>query len=174
MSIRDEISYEVQEGRLFYMPPLIPSALRPRELFVSTGIEQAAWPPWPSDKAGLRLAGMRASFDAYSSGSTITVAMDPFKKKKESFFAPIDPVSDCCWDMRCLAPNPGIRVFGHFADTDLFVALVWDHRENLENERDWRDAVQRSKALWRTLFKTYPPHQGATINDYVSINFDIG
>ena len=38
------------------------------------------------------------------------------------------PREDAFWDIRSRDPRPGLRVIGHFAETDVFVALVWRPR----------------------------------------------
>ncbi len=172
MSIRDVISARVQEGRLFHLPPLIASQQTVRNLFVGTELHSVVSPPWSQSTEGFRLSQLRANLDAYTEGQTISMADDPFTKPKSTFMARTAPVVHEVWDIRSRDPKPGIRVLGCFAETDTFVALVWDYREALggPNSKEWRDLIERCKAEWRNLFITYPPHQGSNINDYVSAN----
>jgi hypothetical protein len=170
MSIRDEIRNRAAETppRLFFLPPLIPSVAMVREMFVSQEIMDVAQPPWPATEEGRRLAQMRAYFDGWTEGRLITVADDPYRKPRATIMARIDPVEDDVFDIRCVDPKPGIRVLGCFADFDLFVALTWNQRENLEDDKAWRDEIERCKAAWRRLFSPYPPFHGASLNDYLS------
>jgi hypothetical protein len=137
MSIRDEIRDRASEEppRLFFLPPLIPSVALVREMFVSQEIAEVAQPPWPATEEGRRLAQMRAYLDGWTEGRLITVADDPYRKPKATIMARIDPVEDEVFDIRCVDPKPGIRVLGCFADFNLFVALTWNQRENLEDDR---------------------------------------
>ncbi len=173
MSIRDGINNRVSEvpPRLFFLPPLIPSAKVIRELFVSEEVNKVAHPPWPVTTEGRRLTQMRAYLDAWTQGDRITVADDPYKKPKATRVARTDPPRDDIFDIRCVDPKPGIRVLGGFADKDLFVALTVNFRENLAEDKDWRDEIERCKARWRNLFHPHQPFHGASLNDYLS-NFE--
>lgn len=170
MSIQAEISARVSEkpARLFFLPPLIRSSSVVREMFVSEEINSVARPPFPSSKEGHRHAQMRAYLDAWTEGRRLTVADDPYKKPKATNLARTDPPVDEVFDFRCIDPKPGIRVLGCFADFNLFVALTWNHRENLDHDKAWRDEIERCKAAWRRLFHPYPPFKGSNLNAYLS------
>jgi hypothetical protein len=172
MSIRDEITRRTREDppRLFFLPPLIPGAQIVRELFVSDEINRVAHPPWAAIDPGPRFARMRGFLDRWTEGGRISVADDPYRKPRSTFMARIDPGPDEVFDIRCIAPNPGIRVFGCFADRDLFVALTKAKREDLTTSKDWRDEREACKAAWRRLFPTYQPFSGANLNEYISTN----
>ena len=154
--------------RLFFLPPLIPSVRMVREMFVSEEINAVAHPPWGTTKSDRRLAQMRGYLDAFTEGRRLTVAGDPYKKPKATNLARIDPIADEVFDFRCVDPKPGIRVLGYFAAYDLFIALTWNCRENLQDDKAWRDEIERCKAAWRRLFHSFPPHSGDTINAYLS------
>jgi hypothetical protein len=169
MSIQDEIKARCSQGRLFYLPPLFPSDRRgARELFVSKEVDLHSHPPW-SESDDI-YEGMRAVFDAYSSGQVVSLASHPRKKRKSAIFAPIEPKEDRVWDIRCVAPSPGVRVFGHFAYADCFIALSVLPRDQLDDPQKWRDARERCKAQWRQLFGTYQPLKGEQLSDYISEN----
>lgn len=172
MSIRDEIRARTEERppRLFFLPPLLPGGPFVREIFVSEEVNRVAHPPWDPTDMGVRFAGMRAFLDRWTEGSIISVADDPRRKPKATYMARIDPAPDEVFDIRCIAPNPGIRVFGCFADRDLFVALTKAGREELTTDKEWRDAREACKAAWRRLFPTYQPFSGANLNEYISVN----
>jgi hypothetical protein len=173
MSIRDEIKARVGEGRLFHLPHSLAGVPAGRTVFVSDEVARVAIGPWPNDTAGLRFSQLRAHLDVFTSGGMISVAPDPFTKPKSTYLAAIDPVSDGVWDIRSIDPSPAIRVLGSFAETDVFVALVWDYRSNLggPGSKEWRDFREHSKSEWKKLFPTYPPLIAENINGYVSRNF---
>jgi hypothetical protein len=173
MSIRDEIRRRTQEQppRLFFLPPLIGGAAVRRELFVSEEIHGIAHPPWEPTEMGARFARLRGYLDAWTEGRTISITDHPYRKPKPTFMARIDPTPDEVFDIRCIDPNPGIRVMGCFADKDLFVALTMASREALATRHDWRNEREACKAAWRRLFPTYPPYTGASLNDYISANY---
>jgi len=113
---------------------------------------------------------MRAFLDIWTSGALISVANNPYRKGRSTFMARIDPAPDEVFDIRCIAPNPGMRVLGCFADRDLFVALTTAMREDLATDKDWRNEREACKAAWRRLFPGYRPFSGANLNEYISAN----
>jgi hypothetical protein len=178
MSIRDEIRREIMdrvgEGRLFDLPPLIPSAAVVRTMFVSKEVNDVVWPPgWGGGRGALRHSKMRGYLDAFTEGRRISVALDPYHKPKSTYLARIDPLADGVWDVRCIDPKPGVRVLGCFAEKDTFVALTFNYRDNLANATDWRDERERCKAAWRKLFLTYEPLKEDCLDEYVSNFFAV-
>lgn len=139
-----------------------------REIFISEDIYTVAQPPWAQTQMGRRCAQMRAYLDAWTEGRRLTVSDNPYRKRKATNIARTDPVADQVFEFRCIDPKPGIRVLGCFADFDLFVALTWNVRENLTDDKAWRDEIERCKAAWRRLFNPYPPFSGAHLHDYLS------
>ncbi len=144
-------------------------------MLVSEEIRRIVTPPWTGDVDGMRFARLRADLDAFVSGAHVGIASTPRGKPLTAFLARLAPPSDAVWDIRSRDPRPGIRVLGAFAGRDVFVALVWSFRERLGGveSRQWRDLVERAKADWRTLFPTWPRHQGERDDDFVSSNFTL-
>ena len=175
MSIRDEIRARIDEGRLFHLPHSLPGASTARTLFVSEEVRRVVVGPWSHDTEGLRFGELRAHLDVFTEGSLISIALDPFKKPKAAYLAAIDPTADGVWDIRSLDPSPAIRVLGCFAETNVFVALVWDYRKNLggPHSKEWRDLRERCKAEWRKLIPTYPPLIAENVDEYISENVHI-
>jgi hypothetical protein len=168
-SIRDAI--KAHEGRnLFCLPHLILGEETPRTVFISRELAEVAIPPWPDTWEGRRCARLRALLDEFTDGGFITVAEDPHDKNATAVLARVDPVECEIFDFRCLDPRPGIRAFGSFAETDVFVALTWEYRENLDGGDKWAAEIGRCKAEWRRLFCALPPFSGANLNEYISYN----
>lgn len=105
-------------------------------------------------------------------GGKISIATEPYDKDDSAYLAPLDPLRDKQWQIRSLAPRPAIRVFGHFAMTDVFIALTWRYRNELGGRGDpaWRNEINRCKTAWRQLFHPYQPFRGNEPHDYVSEN----
>lgn len=173
MSIHDEINSRCAEGRLFLLEPALPGARTDRTILMSAEVQDYVLGPWSDKEQEYRANRLRADLDAFIEGEMISANMeDPYKKPKSTYIARVDPISHDVWDIRSRDPNPGIRVLGCFSETDVFVALVWDFRENLggPGAKEWRDFIERCRAEWRKLFPTYPPPQGEDIHDYISEN----
>ncbi len=99
----------------------------------------------------------------------IVVARNP-RQGGSSYTSRLMPPRDEVWDIRCVDPEPGIRVLGRFAEKDVFIGLTWEIRLRLKHfdSREWRDAILRCGTLWRQLFPAYPPLMGDYFADYIS------
>ncbi len=172
MSITDDIKACVatHEGkRLFHLPLFLPGAYTLREMIVSDEVREAATPPWPENYEGLRRSGFRGELDAFTKGEEFSVAEDPFKKPGYAMLARVHPVSDEIWDIRSSDPRPGIRGLGAFGGKDFFIAIVWDYRENFDEDADhWTSEIERCKAVLNELFGSIPRFRGASLDEYIS------
>ena len=166
MSIRDEINRHLGK-ELSVLKPLIPSQKVGRTMFISKEINAVAHPPWAASRNGDRLAKMRAWLDAFVEGRKISVSENPDNHPRETFMARTKPVRDQVFDIRCIEPIPGIRVFGRFVELDTFIALTWEHREHI-NGREFDRAVERCIEQWRKLFPAEPLFSGKKLNDYLT------
>jgi hypothetical protein len=161
MSIKQEIDYRISEGRLSVLEPLIESDPRVRKILLGEEVREFVEGPWQNDKDHRRAMLLRADLDAFIRGAPISIAAKPYQKPKDSFMAPIDPISDRVYAIRNRV-KPAIRLAGCFAQKDVFVALVWAYRIDLgQDKRTWGNLSRRCKAEWRSLFNTFQPLPGA-------------
>ncbi|SRR5712691_251576 len=178
MSIYNEIGDRVNEHRLFALPPLIPPALGVtlRQIFVSAEVRSLFVGPWTTRAWEGRCGLLRADLDRFSQGGLIPVAARPFKKGKTAYMRQLSRWLEEVWEIRSRGVQPGIRVLGRFADTDVFIALTWHKRPDLlgPKSREWRDAIVGCKTEWRNLFPAYQPKSGDASSvyptDYISAN----
>ncbi len=171
MSICDEIRVWVNEGRLFLFIPDDPGACISRPLYLVEEIRTLVEGPWETVKDADRGGALRADLEHFTSGGMVSIAKTPYRAKT-ALLARLDPPGDEVWEIRSRSPRPGLRVFGRFAKTDIFVALEVKSRDALggPKDRSWRDEIVRSKAHWIRLFPSYPAHSGSTVHDYISNN----
>lgn len=170
MSIRDEISNRCQEGKLRYLPVAIRGLPTVRYLFVTPEIFRLVETgPWDGVAEEKRFGRLRADLDDFTRGAKLTVEWEPYEARA-AYFGRLDPIQDEVWDIRSRDPSPAIRVLGSFADCDLFVGLIWGWRKEWgdRNSREWRDAREQTKAMWRNLFPTYSPKRGDNLNEYLT------
>ena len=178
MSIYTEISARVTEGRLYPLQPFMPpeAGVPERRMFLSEEIRSLIVGPWHDTEWQLRCGALYADLDKFVQGGLITVAEHPFRRGKTAYMKQLSKWSEEVWEIRSRDPQPGIRVMGRFADTDVFIALSWSYRSSLggPNARPWRDAIVGCKTQWRNLFPAYEPisagDDDAYPNTYISAN----
>lgn len=164
MSIREKIALRVHEKKLFCLGPRVRSDPVVRTLFVSTEVLENVLPPFAAHHDGYRLTQFRATLDTFTRGDLISVAERPQRKAPNAFMARTDPVSAEIWDIRSMAPIPGIRAFGAFSEKDTFIALTWDYRENI----DWNVAVAECATEWDKLLGPCPRVKRKSLDEYLS------
>jgi hypothetical protein len=87
--------------------------------------------PWPTSKDQERWGYLTYWFDRFTDGARLTLRSEPRPKKSTADMARLEPVADEVWEVRSLDPKPAMRVFGSFAQRDVFVGLAWAWRKNL-------------------------------------------
>jgi hypothetical protein len=125
-------------------------------------------PPFPEDLEGDRRVEFRQTLDSFLEGGEFSVAENPYAKPSNVMLARVDPVTSEIWDIRSIAPTPGIRCLGVFVDKDTFVALTWNYRENLEEPGEWEAEINRFTSDWRELFGDVEPYKGDCLDDYLT------
>lgn len=169
MSIYDELGARVNEGRLILLPPPdIPGAMLMRRLFISNSIQALLDGPRESDEREARCGLLQADLDEFVTGAMIAMRMPPSKSIK-AYLAQLEPDEFNAWEIRSVHPNPQLRLFGHFAGKDCFVALICKERQCLDTDAKWLAAIEECRAEWKKLFPVYDvPSLGAKIHDYIS------
>jgi len=169
MSIHEEIKYWIGQGRLFQVFPRLPGSPVNRVLIANEDVNRLVTGPWMDPQEEVRCGRLWADFDRFIEGRLISVSLtDPYSKPKTTYMARLDPLEDDVIEIRSRDPKPGMRVFGRFADKDLFVALNWEYRGNLGGPSDKEFDREREicKARWRQLFPTYESIGGRDIDEY--------
>jgi hypothetical protein len=165
MSIRDEIQrcVQAQPARLVLLRPVLPATAMKRFIFVAPEILSLLDGPWETLELEIRWKHVRADLERFVAGGIIVVG-------DEGYMKPLEPVEDEVWEIRCIDPNPSVRIFGSFAEKDVFIALGKRYRQDLaeKSSQAWAEAIRECKADWRSLFLTYPPHSGNDLHDYIS------
>lgn len=165
-------------GHLFYIEPLDPSLAIRRIMVVSDDVRELIDGPWQDRTQEIRGNSLRANLEAFVTGDVIRLSMTPYRHGP-AYMGLLDPPSSGHWDVRSRDPQPSLRVLGHFAELNVFVALVWrprskpfGNRAPLGNTKDlhWEIAKLQCDELWRDLFPEHAPKIGDTIDDFVSEN----
>jgi hypothetical protein len=168
MSIICQVQTHLADGRLHRLSSLICGEEIARTLYVSTEILEAVTPPFAETGDGERMAEFRQTLDAFLENGAFSVAEDPHDKPSDAMLARVHPTDAEFWDIRSIAPRPGIRCLGAFIAKDAFVALAWTYRENLDEPGAWAVEIERCIIHWRELFGTQQPLKGATLDEYLT------
>lgn len=165
MSIRDVIRECRDAGELTLLVPVLADSPRMREVFVTHHVKRfldvAAGTPRNLIK---KATDARVALDRFTAGAIISVAMDPFDKPASTELARVSAEADGTWAFRIRDPKPQVRIFGSFAERDLFIALDYRQRDAL----DFEAAAGKARVLWDDLFGGIPPITGNKIDDYLS------
>jgi hypothetical protein len=176
MSISDEISARIKEGRLFRLKPINDKDDQRRTVLMSKDVNGIVSGPWADGPIGFRCSRLRADLENLITAEFITVCWDPFKNEQ---IGRLHRVDDEVWDLRSQKPKPGLRAFFRFAEKDVFVVLTivprsipvsWLSRLPLlgRESREWRNALLECHTEWKKLFPAYEPIHGANINVYLT------
>jgi hypothetical protein len=169
MSIGEEIRKRKAEGELHVLAPLMPGAPHKRVILASTWLFKELSGPWEDEAEEVRMGRLWADLDHFSTGEQIIVGsrFDDYCHMK-----PLDPASDEVWEYISRCPKPSLRVFGRFAEIDVFVAThKWARNElGAFRSREWKREIRRCKAEWTRIFPAHYPVVGVSANDYVSEN----
>lgn len=148
MSIRDEMKARVREGRLVeYRPWASNSILRPA--FLEADIGRQVLGPWQDNEDAARMPYVRADLETFVQGKPITAA---FGRRARVNFRRLERDRrgrPKVWEMRTLAPPPGYRLFGFFAETDVFVGVELQPRDAV----DFKFEINRAERAWGKPFR---------------------
>jgi hypothetical protein len=127
-----------------------------------------------------RLGRLKADLEAFVLGHEITMCMVP-REHKPAYMGLLEPPDKGTWDIRSRDPRPGIRVFGAFADRDIFVALHWmprskpipgfDKKPLMDDELNWQVAMIEAEGRWNGALPGLTPKIGGIPSDYLSEKF---
>lgn len=160
-------------GLLTYLRPQLGGPII-REMYVYRAVMQAIDGPWRDEIDEVACSLLRRELDRFVEGQIISLALHPFKKRRDAAIAILFPPEERVFDLRVREPYPGIRVFGCFAEKDVFVAMNWERRDLLptvmppvNDAEEWETERKICLARWNQV-STYEPFEGTSVNDYIT------
>lgn len=160
MSIAGLIHWRVKEERLFPVIPRMAGAPLRRAMFVTAHLRNVLRSSYEDPEMEARMGHLEADLDHFVLSQTI----DP------KYLFHLYPARDGVWEIRSVRHDPSIRVLGHFADRDVFIATNCAFREDLGGwqSRQWKEVKRAARANWNQLFHTYQPIIGTDVRELVS------
>ncbi len=157
-------------GALELVEPKTVRVAQIRPIYMTREVHDRVFGPAAEDAA--RMGFLEADLVRFISGDEITVARG---KEESCNLKPLSPPEGEVWEIRSRDPKPSIRVFGRFADQDVFIATNLEYRKVLDHirSRKWKEEILRCKAIWKRLFPYLDPHSGDSLSDYISNAIDL-
>jgi hypothetical protein len=160
MSIRDEIEWRKNEERLVVFEARVKWAQCKRVILMCPEVDEALNQERNSPKDITRWAALEADMSWFVEAGYVN----------RQFLKRLTKVHEV-WTLRSVRPKPSLRVFGRFAEPDVFIATHIVERSELgeKDSEGYRREILRCKSKWSQLF-TSPPHSGKSYNDYITEN----
>jgi len=85
----------------------------------------------------------------------------------------LDPQKQEVWELKSVRPKPSIRVFGRFAEPDVFVGTNYQLRNKMKGKwsQEFWNEIGECEKIWADLFKS-DPLRGKIYSDYITKNAD--
>ncbi len=171
MSTRDAIAAALEKREIALLPHKLPGVPALRHVFVTGEVWDFVTAGVPKELAHKAAEGRRM-LDAFTAGNRMVVSLNPHNHPADCQITRNSPEEDGVWEFRIRDPKPQVRIFGCFAERDVFVALSVMSRDNLKGRLAYPLAVADNSSIWGGLFPGCEPVLGADINAYLSGSFE--
>jgi hypothetical protein len=165
MSIQTVLARLMNDGVLHVLQSEFLGEETPRVFYYTTEVSEVIEGINDASRDRQLFRRAKALFDDFIEMGEVTLALDPYNKRKTAIIAQVDSETSGMFDFRVTDPRPGLRVLGYFSEPDTFVALTYDYRENFDDA--WPEKIDECKAAWRALFGDCEPFKGES-NEYVT------
>lgn len=141
-----------------------------RRVVATEDVNKLVAGPWETTEWQDRCGFLVYEIDQYLNGGLVTVALDPGTDDEDCTFKRLYPAYDEVWEFRSRAPSPGIRIFGSFAETNIFIATNWAIRKDLGafGSPEWDEAISKSHSAWLRYFYSRSLRKRGQLHDYIA------
>jgi hypothetical protein len=168
MSIWDLIAEWDDSRELIPITPEFEPTSGGRFIFITKNVHDELHALRPEQSAQARYARARQLLDGFVSNLRMVVRA-PGSKSTKAQLAKLELYEEEVWAFR--TQRPGVRVFGRFAEFDVFIALNIELRENIDD--DFKREKEECKREWRKFFPHYNPHRGERSSEYLSNFYEV-
>lgn len=180
MSIDESLLRAVAKGDLAFLPLDLSDPIE-RVMLISKEVKELIEGTHAAQVA--RAQGLLADLQAFVKGDVVSMCFRPYEAD-EAYFGRLHPVGSGVWDIRTRRPNPGIRIFGMFAELNTFVAfnwwprskkVPWSNKEQLgdRDSMNWRIAIHDCDTQWHATLPGEVAVAGLEVDRYVSANYEL-
>ena len=163
MLSRRETKDLVKAGKLIPVRSLADWEAAPRALLQVTELtaEIASGRQYRDSKVAARWAKLEADMAHFVEGGYVNWGLMKW----------LDPQSQEVWELRSVRPRPSIRVFGRFAEPDVFIGTNLAYRADLKAKwsKEFWDEIFECEKIWKGLTSS-SPFQGKEYTDYITEN----
>lgn len=161
MSIAELILSRCAEGKLQRLNPSRLSDAKRRALYLTPQLASEVFSE-PDDEEKLDdLAFLEQEMHRFTSAKNI----------EECYFKMLAPKSKRVWELKATdGEDIHLRVFGVFAEKDVFVAMSYAYRADLgdKDSYEWKRQISYTRKMWDHLFPGHSPKGIETIQSLVT------
>ena len=121
MSIRTIIRDRESERRIEQLPHVFLGTRTPRVIYLVKDVFDQIMGPWPDPSIATCMGILRADLDRFLENGRIIAG---HRRSRHAYMKRLDPGRDEVWEIRSRDPEPELRVFGRFAETDVFIGTA--------------------------------------------------
>ena len=158
----DEIEAAKQAHAIVAVRPLVPWVPIPRVFFVSPELLDAMEVGGAQPATRDRYQSLRADIDHFVSGGFINWGLMKW----------LDPKNHEIWELRSVRPRPSLRVFGRFAQPNVFVGTHLAERRSLKGKWSLEFELEKLRAeeIWNRIFNASAPFSAPDYEGYITEN----
>jgi hypothetical protein len=160
MSIAAILKDRIERGMLHLLTPRAAGEAIRRVMVISDRLYSVLHSPTGAPEWEQRVGALQADLEIFVSSAQI----------HPSYLFQLYPRSKAVWEIRSVQDNPSIRVFGLFAQKDVFVATNFALRSDLGGweSAEWKQARRNATVEWMGLFHQFKPLRHNSIHALVT------
>ena len=161
MLIRDEIQANLNTGRLVPVKSHASWSAEPRAFLLERELAKQIADGQNDKDMRDRWAKLEADMAHFVEGGYVNWGLMKW----------LDPKEQEVWELKSVRPRPSMRVFGRFAEPNVFIGTNLALRPNLKGKwsLQYWDEIFKAERVWSGLFAR-SPFSGENYTDYITEN----